>query len=99
MLMLVFVFMLLNLTSIWKLSTLSTGGCGCDGVPGIVDPGAGFFVCSHAQNAAPGTIPRWGQPPAMILSPAEPNSLVSRLPSQSDHSPPYPVGLNLSCIV
>ena len=99
MLTVVFVFMLLNLTSIWKLSTLSIGGRGRDGVPRIVDPGARFFVHGHARKATPGTIPRWGQPPAMILSPAEPNSLVSRLPSQSNRSPPYPIGLNLACIV
>ena len=44
MLMLVFVFMLLNLTSIWKLPTFSIGGHGCDGVLRIVGSGAGFFI-------------------------------------------------------
>ena len=97
---LVFVFMLLiNLTSIWKLPTFSIGGRGRDGVPRIVVPGAGFFVRCRARKAASGTIPRWGQPPAMIPSPADLDSPVSRLPSQSDRSPPYPVGLNLACIM
>ena len=99
MLMLVFVFMLLNLISIWKLPTLLTGGRGLDGVPRIVGPGAGFFVHSHARKVAPRTIPRWGQQPAMIPSPTELDNPVSHLPSQSDRSPPYPIGLNLSCIV
>ena len=53
MLTLVFVFMLLNLTSIWKLPTLSTGGRGRDGVARIVGPGARFFVHGRAQKAAP----------------------------------------------
>ena len=57
MLMLVFVFMLLNLTSIWKLPTFSIGGRGRDGVLRIVGLGAGFFVHGHALNAALGTIP------------------------------------------
>ena len=35
----------------------------------------------------------------MISSPAEPDSQVSHLPSQLDRSPPYPVDLNLACIV
>jgi len=61
MLMLVFVFMLLNLTSIWKLPTLSTGGHGHDDIPRIVGLGAEFFICGHARKAALGTIPRWGQ--------------------------------------
>ena len=99
MLMLVFVFMLLILTSIWKLPTLSTSGRGCDGVPRIIGLGPRFFVHSRAQKVASRTIARWGQPPAMILSLAEPNSLVSHLPSQSDRSAPYLVGLNLACIV
>ena len=86
MLMLVFVFMLLNLTSIWKLPTFSIGGRGRDGVPRIVGPGARFFIHGRAQKAALGTIPRWGQPPATILSHAAPDSPVSHLPSQSDHS-------------
>ena len=99
MLALVFVFMLLNLTSIWKLPTFSIGGRGHDNAPRIVGPGARFFVCGRARKAAPRTIPRWGQPLATIPSHAAPNSPVSRLPSQSDRSPPYPVGLNLACIV
>ena len=41
MLMLVFVFMLLNLTSIWKLPTFSIGGHGRDGVPRIIGPREG----------------------------------------------------------
>ena len=53
MLMLVFVFMLLNLISIWKLPTLLTGGRGLDGVPRIVGPGAGFFVHGRARKVAP----------------------------------------------
>ena len=53
MLMLVFVFMLLNLISIWKLPTLLTGGRGRDGVPWIVGPGAGFFVHGRARKVAP----------------------------------------------
>ena len=81
MLTLVFVFMLLNLTSIWKLPTFSTGGCGRDGVSRIIDTGAGFFVHGHARKATPGTITRWGQPLAMILSPAELDSPMSHLPS------------------
>ena len=99
MLMLVFVFMLLNLTSIWKLPTFSTGGRERDGVSRIVGPGVGFFVHGRTQKAATVTIPQWGQPPAMIPSHVAPDSSVSRLPSQSDRSPPYPVGLNLACIV
>jgi hypothetical protein len=58
MLMPIFVFMLLNLTSIWKLSTLSIGGSGRDSVLRIVGPETGFFICSRARKAAPGTIPR-----------------------------------------
>ena len=99
MLNLVFVFMLLNLTSIWKLLTFSIGGRGRDGVLRIVGPGARFFVRGHARKAASGTIPWWGQPPVMIPSHAAPDSPVSHLPSQSDRSLPYPVGLNLACIV
>ena len=99
LLTLVFVFMLLNLTSIWKLPTFSTGGLGCDGVPRIVGPGAGFFVRDRALKVASGTIPRWGQPPAMIPSHAAPDSPMSHLPSQLDRPPPYPVGLNLACIM
>ena len=57
MLTLVFVFMLLNLTSIWKLLTFSIGGRWRDGVPRIVGPGAGFFISGHAWKAASGTIP------------------------------------------
>jgi len=91
MLTLVFVFMLLNLTSIWKLPTFSTGGRGRDGVPRIVGPRAKFFVFGHARKAAPGTIPQWGQPLVMILSHVALDSLVSHLPSQSDRSPPYPI--------
>jgi len=97
---LVFVFKLFNLTSIWKLPTLLIGGRGCDGVPRIIGPRAGFFVRGRARKAALGTIPWWEQPPVMIMSPVEPNSLpVSHLPSESDRTPPYPVGLNLACIV
>ena len=99
MLTLVFVFMLLNLTSIWKLPTFSTGGGGHDGIPRIVGPGARFFIRGSAQKVAPGTIPRWGQPPAMILSHAALDSPMSHLPSQSDRSPPHPMGLNLACIM
>ena len=99
MLTLVFVFMLLNLTSILKLPTLSIVGHGRDGVSRIVGPGAWFFVRDRAQKAAPGTIPQWGHPSATIPSHVAPDSLVSRLPPQSDCSPPYPVGLNLACIV
>ena len=99
MLTLVFVFMLLNLTSIWKLPTFSISGRGRDGLSRIVGPRAGFFVRDRAQKAALRTIPRWGQPPVMIPSHGAPYSPVSRLPSQSDRSPPYPVGLNLACIV
>ena len=91
MLMLVFVFMLLNLTSIWKLPTLSTGGRGHDGVPRIVGPRAEFFICDRARKVALGTIPRWRKPPVMFPSHAAPDSLVTRLPSQSDRSPPYPL--------
>ena len=57
---LVFVFMLLNLTSIWKLPTLPTDGCGRDGVLGIIGPRVRFFVRGRAQNTAPRTIPQWG---------------------------------------
>ena len=55
--MLVFVFMLLNFTSIWKLPTLSTGGRGHDGIPSIDGPRAGFFVGGRTQKVALGTIP------------------------------------------
>ena len=99
MLTLVFVFMLLNLTSLWKLPTLSIGGRGHDDVLRIVGPRAGFFVRGSARKAALGTIPRWEQPPTMIPSPTEPDSPMSRLPSQSYRSAPYPIGLNLACIV
>ena len=99
MLTLVFAFMLLNLTSIWKLPTFSTGGRGRDGVLRIIGPRARFFVRGRARKAAPRTIPRWGQPPAMIPSHAALDSPESCLPSQSDRSPPYPIGLNLACIV
>ena len=81
MLTLVFVFMLLNLTSIWKLPTLSTGGCGRDGITRIIGPGARFFILGRARKVAPGTITRWGQPLAMILSPTELDSPMSHLPS------------------
>ena len=60
MLMLVFVFMLLNFTSFWKLPTFSIGGRGRDGIPRIVGPKAGFFVHGHAHKVASGTIPWWG---------------------------------------
>ena len=60
MLKLVFMFMSLNLTTIWKLPTFSTGGRGRDGVPRIIGPGAGFFVHDRARKSALGTIPRWG---------------------------------------
>jgi hypothetical protein len=96
---LVLVFMVLNLTSIWKLPTFSTGGRGSDDVPRIIGTRAGFFVRGRARKAALGTIPRWGQPTVMILSPATLDSPISHLPSQSDRSPPYPMGLNLACIV
>ena len=91
--------MLLDLTSIWELPTLSIGGHGHDGVPRIIGPRVGFIIRGRARNAAPGTIPQWGQPPAMIPSHATLDSPVSHLPSQSYRSPPYPVGLNLACIV
>jgi hypothetical protein len=39
--------------------------------------GGGFLICGHARKAAPGTIPRWGQPPATIPSPADLDSSVS----------------------
>ena len=99
MLTLVFVFMLLNLTSIWKLPTLSIGGRRRDGILRIVGPRAEFFVRGCARKAALGTIPRLGQPPGTIPSPAELYRPMSHLPSQSDRSPPYPIGLNLACIV
>jgi hypothetical protein len=99
MLTLVFVFILLNLTSIWKLPAFSTGERGRHSVPRIVGPGVGFLVRDHARKLALGTIPRWGQPLATIPSHVAPDSPVSRLPSQSDCSPHYPVGLNLACIV
>ena len=54
MLTLVFVFMLLNLTSIWKLPTLSIGGHGRDGVLRIVGPGARFFVRGRGRKVALG---------------------------------------------
>jgi hypothetical protein len=50
MLTLVFVFMLFNLTSIWNLPTISTGGRGHDGVPSLVDPGARLFVVSLGKR-------------------------------------------------
>ena len=60
MLTLVFVFMLLNLTSIWKLPTLSIGGRGHDGIPRIVGPRAEFFIRGRARKVASATIPQWG---------------------------------------
>jgi hypothetical protein len=48
MLTLVFVFMLLNLTSIWKLPTFSIGGRGRDDVLRIVGTATRFFIRSHA---------------------------------------------------
>ena len=99
MLTLVFVFMLLNLTSIWKLPTFSIGGRGHDGVLRIIGPRARFFIRGRAWKAFLGTNPWWGQPPATIPSHAAPDSPMSCLPSQLDRSPPYSVGLNLACIV
>jgi hypothetical protein len=55
--MLVFVFMLLNLTSIWKLPTFSIGGRGCDDVLRIVGTVARSFVHGRAWKVALGTIP------------------------------------------
>ena len=80
MLMLVFVFMLLNFTIIWKLPTFSIGGRGCDGILRVIGPRAGFFIRGCAQKAALGTI-LGGQPPAMIPSHAVLDSSVSHLPS------------------
>ena len=57
MLTLVFVFMLFNLTSIWNLLTISTGGRGHDDVLSLVGPGARFFVHGLAQKAFPRGIP------------------------------------------
>ena len=65
MLTLVFVFMLFNLTSIWNLLTISTGGRGCDGVPSLIGPRSQFFVHSLAQKVAPRGIPQWRQPPVI----------------------------------
>ena len=99
MVTLVFVFMLLNLTSIWKLPTLLIGGRGYDGVPRMVGPGVGVLHPRSCSESGPRNHLPVGQPPAMIPSPTEPDSPVSHLPSQSDCSPPYPVDLNLACIV
>ena len=99
MLTLIFVFMLLNLTIIWKLPSFSIGGRGHDGVPRIVGTRARFIAHGHAQKASSGTIPQWGQPLAMIPYPSALDSPVSHLPSQSESSPPYPVGLNFACIM
>jgi hypothetical protein len=57
MLTLVFVFMMLNLTSIWKFPTFSIGGHGRDGVLRIVSTAAGFVIRGCAQKATLGTIP------------------------------------------
>ena len=53
---LVFVFVLLNLTSIWKLPTFSIGGRGRDGIIRIVGPGARFFILES------GMAPHGGSP-------------------------------------
>ena len=60
MLTLVFVFMQLNLISIWKLPIFSIGVRGRDGVLRIVGPRAGFFIHGHARKATSGTIPNGG---------------------------------------
>ena len=65
MLTLVFVFMLFNLTSIWNLPTISTGGRGHDGVSSLVGLGAQFFVRGLTWKVAPRGIPRWRQPPSI----------------------------------
>ena len=57
MLTLVFVFMLYNLTSIWNLPTISTGGRGHDGVLSLVGPRAQFFIHGLARKVAPRGIP------------------------------------------
>ena len=53
MLTLVFVFMLINLTSIWNLLTISVGGHGHDGFPSFIGLGARFFVRGLARKVAP----------------------------------------------
>ena len=55
MLTVVFVFMLFNLTSIWNLSTISTGDRGHDNTLTLV----GFFVCGRARKVALRGTPQW----------------------------------------
>ena len=55
------------------------------------------YPASRASDE-PGLDCRWGQP-SEIPCHAAPVRLVNRLPSKSDRSPPYHLGLNLSCIV
>ena len=58
MLTLVFVFMLLNLTSIWKLPTFSIGGRGRDNVARIVGTAVGsssvVVLGKRPQESSPG---------------------------------------------
>jgi hypothetical protein len=61
-----------------------------------LEPGSLSMVA--LRKAALGTIPHHGQA-ADNTCLAPPDSLVSSLPSQSDPSPHFPMGLNLACIV
>ena len=57
MLTLVFVFMLFNLTTIWNLSTTSTGEHGHDGILCLDGPAPRFFVRARPQKAVPARHP------------------------------------------
>jgi hypothetical protein len=91
MLTLVFVFMLFNLTIIWNLPTISTGGHGSDGVPGLIGPRARFFVHSLTQKSGPARHPAMQATSRNFVPRCASQFGKSRLPSQSDRSPPYPI--------
>ena len=99
MLILVFVFMLFNLTSIWNLPTISIGGRGRDGIPSLIGLGARLFVCGLTRKAAQQGISRWRQPPMILCHATLVRSIkVACLLNQI--APPLSyMGLNLACIV
>ena len=99
MLILVFVFMLFNLTSIWNLPTISIGGHGPDGFLSLVGPRAWFFVHGLAQKAAPQGIPRWRQTPVILCHAAPVSSVKVIAFLIRSLSPLSYIGLNLACIV
>ena len=99
MLILVFVFMLFNLTSISNLPTFSIGERGRDGVPSLIGPGARFFIRGHARKVNPQGIPQWRLPPmipchATLVSSVKVICLLNQIALPLSY-----MGLNLACIV